>query len=63
MKVVRFFVLEVRCQENISEIFGGKMGRRMKNLALCSCAVTVLMCLVIPLVRCSLRIIKWFSYP
>ena len=39
MKVVRFFVLEVRCQENISEIFGGKMGRRMKNLALCSCAV------------------------
>ena len=51
MKIIKLFILEVGSQENISEIFGRKIVRRMRNLAICSCAVTVLMCLVIPLVR------------
>lgn len=51
MKIIKFFILEVGSQENVSEIFGRKVGRRMRNLAICSCALTVLMCLVIPLVR------------
>lgn len=34
MKVIRFFGWDVRCQENIIEIFGEKVGRRMKNVDL-----------------------------
>lgn len=47
MKVIRFFIWEVRYQENVSEIFGGKVRRGMKKPG-----PVLMMYLVIASVRC-----------
>lgn len=50
-EIFRFFGWEVRCQENTSDIFGEKVRKRMKNLALQLSYYYSVMCWVIPSLR------------